>query len=143
MTTLAKLDELAGILGTRASLSDSCLIVNPDDLLSAATRLKDPLGLDFEYLDMITAADYSSHFELIYRLVSLKRNESVTLKTVLNKEKPSAPSLTALWQGADYQEREIYDLFGIIFTAHPNLKRIMLWEGFQGHPLRKDYQLGT
>jgi NADH-quinone oxidoreductase subunit C len=56
-----------------------------------------------------------------------------------DRENPSLPSVVGLWQGADFQEREIYDLFGIRFEGHPNLKRIFLWEGFEGHPLRKDF----
>ena len=141
MTKTANIGEISGALGVAAPPSGDCLIVAPFDLLAAAMRLKEPMGLDFEYLDMITAADYPEYFELTYRFVSLKKNESVTIKTRVAKENPSVPSLVAHWQGADYQEREIYDLFGITFTGHPNLKRIMLWEGFHGHPLRKDYQI--
>jgi NADH:ubiquinone oxidoreductase subunit C len=71
-----------------------------------------------------------------------QRNEVVTLKVRLDKENPCAPSLVSLWSSADFQEREIYALFGITFSGHPCLRRIMLWEGFQGHPLRKDYVIG-
>ena len=139
MTATANLNELANTLGTGVIVSENCLIITPESLLSAAKQLKEPMGLDFEYLDMITAADYPDYFELIYRFLSLKKNESVTVKTRVGKENPTVPSLTPLWHGADFQEREIYDLFGIVFTGHPNLKRIMLWEGFEGYPLRKDY----
>jgi len=143
MTTPANLDELARTLGTGTPSTDGFLIVNPDDLLAVAKRLHEPLGLDYEYMDMITAVDYPRHFEIIYRVQSLKRNEAVILKTLVNKDKPTVPSLSALWLGANYQEREIYDLFGITFTGHPKLQRMMLWEGFQGYPLRKDYKLDT
>ncbi len=141
MTVPASLAELAGILGAREA--DGCLLVTPEKLLDAARRLKDPSGLDFDYLDMLTAVDYPDRFELVYRFLSFKRNEVVTLKTRLGKENPGAPSLVSLWPAADFQEREVYDLFGISFTGHPCLRRIMLWEGFQGHPLRKDYARGA
>ena len=141
MTALPDLARVSEALGGRVIISGDCLFVSPESLFSAAQRLKDPAGFDFEYLDMITAVDYPDYFELVYRFLSLKRNELVTLKIRLGKDNPAAPSLTPLWQGADLQEREIYDLFGIAFTGHPNLRRIMLWEGFTGHPLRKDYQV--
>jgi len=139
MTTPANLDELVHTLGTGTASPDGFLIVSPDNLLAAARCLHNPKGLDYEYLDMITAVDYPDFFELVYRIQSLKKNEVVTIKTLLKKENPAVPSLTALWPGANYQEREVYDLFGITFTGHPNLTRMMLWEGFQGYPLRKDY----
>ena len=140
MTTIANIEAIAASLGLRAG--EGCLTVDPEGLPEAAARLKDPDGPDFEYLDMITAADYPQGFELVYRFLSLKNNQYVTLKTRVPRENPAVPSITALWKAADFQEREIYDLFGITFTGHPCLRRIMLWEGFQGHPLRKDYQRG-
>jgi NADH-quinone oxidoreductase subunit C len=141
MTELANLEEVAKITGGKAG--DSCLTVAPGALPEAAARLKDPAGGDFEYLDMITAADYPQGFELVYRFVSLKNNRFITIKTRVSKEDPAVPSLTSLWKGADFQERELFDLFGIVFTGHPCLRRIMLWEGFEGHPLRKDYKSGA
>ena len=96
--------------------------------------------LEFDFLDMITAADYSEHFELIYRLQSIKNNSLASLKVKCDKGRPSVPSLVNLWLGASFQEREIYDLFGIEFNGHANLKRIVLWHDFEGHPLRKDFK---
>ena len=111
--------------------------------MDAAAKLKSPAGGDFEYLDMIMAVDYPHGFELVYRLVSLKTNQSITLKTRLSKDDPSVPSLTSLWKGADWLERETFDLVGIKFTGHPNLIRILLPDGWNGHPLRKDYDMDT
>lgn len=141
MTAPANLHEVARDLGATVPPSGDCLMITPSDLIAAATRLKEPMGLDFEYLDMITAVDYPDRFEVVYRFVSLKKNETLTIKTNTNKENPVVPSVTSLWQGANYQEREVYDLFGITFTGHPDLRRMMLWDGFQGHPLRKDYHI--
>ena len=116
------------------------LVVDSKFLLGVATYLKTTRGLDFDYLTAITAVDYLDYFEVIYLLTSLKYNHSLVIKArCYGRDNPSLPSVVGLWRGADFQEREIYDLFGISFEGHPNLKRIVLWEGFQGHPLRKDY----
>jgi NADH-quinone oxidoreductase subunit C len=105
-----------------------------------AEYLKTTPGLDFDFLDMVTAADYPDRFELIYRLLSIKNNLTISLKVKCGRENTEVPSVANLWQGARLQEREIYDLFGIGFSGHPDLRRIVLWEGYQGHPLRKDFQ---
>lgn len=126
--------------GSIVESNQDSLVINSDSLPAIAAFLKDTPGLDFDYLNHITAVDYYDHFEVIYQLTSLKRNHSLVLKTrCYSRDNPVLPSLVSLWRGADLQEREIYDLMGIRFEGHPNLKRIVLWEGFQGHPLRKDY----
>lgn len=126
--------------GSVVESSPDSLVVKSDFLLAAATFLKDTPGLNFDYLNFVTAIDYYDHFEIVYQLTSLEHNHSVVLKTrCYNRENPVLPSVIRLWQGADFQEREIYDLMGIKFDGHPNMKRIFLWEGFSGHPLRKDY----
>ena len=88
-----------------------------------------------------SAVDYIDHFEVVYHLTSLPKNASAVVKTRvgLGRTDASVPSVVPIWRGADYQEREVWDLMGIRFEGHPNHKRIMLWEGFPGHPLRKDY----
>jgi NADH-quinone oxidoreductase subunit C len=116
------------------------LVVKSEFLLAIATFLKTTPSLDFDYLTSITAIDYYDYFEVVYQLISLNHNHSLVLNTrCYERENPTAPSVVSLWRGADFQEREIYDLMGISFDGHPNMKRIFLWEGFQGHPLRKDY----
>jgi NADH-quinone oxidoreductase subunit C len=117
------------------------IFIKGEFLLKITSFLKTTRGLDFNYLNYITAVDYQTYFEVIYNLISLEHNHSLNIKTRLtDRDKPELPSLVSLWKGADFQEREIYDLFGISFSGHPNLKRIFLWEGFQGYPLRKDYK---
>jgi NADH-quinone oxidoreductase subunit C len=116
------------------------LVVDTESLLGVASYLKSTPGLDFDYLTAVTAVDYYDYFEVIYQLTSLEHNHSLTVKTrCYNRANPVIPSVVGLWRGADFQEREIYDLMGISFDGHPNLKCIVLWEGFEGHPLRKDY----
>lgn len=122
--------------------NDNVIIIKPELVLQVASFLKNTAGFEFDYLNFITSVDYDSYFEVVYYLVSLKHNHSVIMKTRCNDhENPTIPSVVSLWNGANFQEREIFDLMGIKFEGHPNLKRILLWEGFQGHPLRKDFKL--
>ena len=116
------------------------LLVKAGSLLDVASFLKNEPDLKFDYLNYITAVDYFSYFEVVYQLTSLGHNHTVIIKTrCYSRENPVVPSVISLWQGADFQEREVYDLLGIRFEGHPNMKRIFLWEGFPGHPLRKDW----
>jgi len=120
--------------------SDHAVLVKGEFLFEVAEYLKNSPEFDFDYLTNITAVDYYDYFELIYQLRSLRHNHSLVLKTrCYGRENPALPSVVSLWRGADFQEREIYDLVGITFHGHPNLKPIVLWQGFEGHPLRKDY----
>ena len=124
--------------GAVTGSDETAVFVQSKNLLEVAQFLKASLNLDF--LNHITAVDYSDYFEVIYLLTSLKDNHSIIVKTKCDeRETPQVPSVVSLWKGADFQEREIYDLMGITFDGHPNMKRIVLWEGFQGHPLRKDF----
>lgn len=145
MTELLSGRDVAHQIGERfpdaVSASDeSMVLLKREALLEVARFLKEDLGLD--YLNSITAVDFPDNFELVYQLTSIKNNKSLVLKVRCAKAGAGAvPSVVSLWQGADLQEREIYDLFGISFAGHPNLKRLFLWEGFEGHPLRKDFVL--
>ena len=105
-----------------------------------AAFLRQDEELDFQYLNAISAIDFVGHFELVYHLTSFRKGHKATMRARLEgRENLTAPSVYHLWRGADFQEREIWDLMGIRFDGHPNMKRIMLWEGFEGHPLRKDF----
>ncbi len=126
--------------GAAVASNDTDVWVEIGSLTDVAGFLRDTPGLDFATLTSVTAVDYVEHFELVYHLLSMRRNHSVVVKTRLfGRDEPAAPSLVEWWPGADLQEREIWDLMGIRFESHPNLKRILLWEGYPGHPLRKDY----
>jgi len=131
----------AAFPGSVVESSGDTIVVKDELLFKVASFLKNTPGLNFDYLNFVTAVDYQTHFEVIYNLISLDRNHGLTLKTRLtDREKPVLPSVYSLWKGSDFQEREIFDLFGISFAGHPNLKRIFLWDGFQGYPLRKDFK---
>jgi NADH-quinone oxidoreductase subunit C len=125
-------------------VGDDSITIKSQSLPDIASFLKDTSGLDFDYLDFIAGVDYREYFELVYYLASLKHNHSLIIKTrCYDRGEPTVPSVTGLWPGADFQEREIFDLLGIKFNGHPNMKRIFLWSGFDGHPLRKDFKNGT
>ncbi|HTP31059.1 MAG TPA: NADH-quinone oxidoreductase subunit C [Candidatus Acidoferrales bacterium] len=96
----------------------------------------------FVRLSTVTAVDWypaEPRFEVVYHLHSVERNQRVRLKCRLHGEDPVIESVTSVWRGADWYEREVFDLFGIRFLNHPNLRRIMLPDDWEGHPLRKDY----
>ena len=116
------------------------VVVSPDSIAEVCRILRDNDETDFRMLRSIDAVDFIDCFELRYGLLSIRRNQEATLKVrVWGRDELSVPSVTPVWEGANLQEREIYDLFGIEFEGHPNMKRILLWEGFPGHPLRKDF----
>ena len=129
-----------GVPGAVDRWTDDTLWINPPFISLVAGFMHKDGDLDMEYLNSISAIDYIGHFELVYHLTSFRKGHKATLKSRLpGREDLSAPSVYHLWRGADFQEREIWDLMGIRFEGHPNMKRIMLWEGFDGHPLRKDF----
>ena len=130
--------------GSIIKATKDSLLVKSEALLNLASFLKTGAGLEFDYLSNMTGIDYRDSFEVVYQLISLKHNHSLTLKVrCADRNSPVLPSVVCLWCGADFQEREIYDLLGIKFEGHADLKRIFLWEGFQGHPLRKDFSDGA
>ena len=145
MTVALSAKEIADKLekqfpGSIVESSPDSVVIKSESLLEAATFLKDTPELDFDYLSNLTAVDRRDYFEVIYNLNSIGHNHSLVLKTrCYGRDKPTVPSIVHLWQGADFQEREVYDFFGVIFEGHPNLKRIFMWQEFEGHPLRKDY----
>ena len=137
LSTTALIDKIAQDLGFTeiSNLTDSILIKNKE-LISIATFLKNTPKFDFQMLVSITAVDYIEYFEIVYHLLSIQHNQRAILKLrCYDRESPSVPSVVTIWPGAELQEREIWDLMGIQFTQHPNMKRILLWEDFKGHPL--------
>ena len=113
-------------------------VIKKEDLLKIALKVKE---MGFDNLSVITGIDYVDRFEVIYNFLSYKKKQNLVLKVILPHENPSIESLSSIWKVADWLERETYDLVGIKFKNHPNLKRILLPEGWQGHPLRKDYDM--
>ena len=123
------------------------IIVDRNKLIDFTLHLRNNEG--FDYLSSLTATDYlgfegrtaADRFEVVYHLFDTKKGgEGIVLKVRLAENDPQLPSLVLVYPGADLQEREVYDLYGIIFNGHPRLRRIFLWEGFDGHPMRKDWK---
>jgi len=127
--------------GTVESSSGGDVWIRPNSIFDVCEGLKTRPEFNFDLLSSVTAVDYIDHFEVVYHLTSLPMNSSAVVKVRvgLGRTDAAVPSVVPIWRGADYQEREVWDLMGIRFEGHPNHKRIMLWEGFPGHPLRKDY----
>ena len=114
------------------------LLVPVEKLTTVMQQLRDEY--QFNYLTNETAVDYQEYMEIIYNLSRVPAGDMLTVKTKVTREQPEAPSMVEIWPGALWQEREIYDLLGIVFTNHPDLRRILLEDGFEGYPLRKDFQ---
>ncbi|GIV66606.1 MAG: hypothetical protein KatS3mg047_0999 [Bellilinea sp.] len=118
----------------------SGFLVKPENLVVVAQALRDEMGYD--YLSSVTGVDYlpENKMEVVYHFYRTIGGGALVLKTQVDRENPVVPSLTPLFPGAEFQEREAWDLLGIRFANHPDLRRILTWEGFHGHPLRKDWK---
>ncbi len=119
--------------------------VPAERLLEVMEFLQRDPSARFEQLVDVTCVDYLNYpeaedrFGVIYSLVSITHNHRLWVKVFVNDPEPTVPSVTGLWKGAEWPEREVYDLFGIRFTGHPDLRRILMPQNFTSHPLRKDY----
>jgi NADH-quinone oxidoreductase subunit C len=121
--------------------------VEPADLAEVLRFCRDEPRLLFEQLIDLTSVDYlnfpgaADRYGVIYSLLSITHGHRLFIKCFVNDPSPSLPSATSIWPGADWMEREVFDMFGIRFEGHPDLRRILTWDGFEAHPLRKDYPL--
>ncbi len=141
--------ELAdAVVGTWAEDTETAYVIAPDRILDVLTHLRDAQGYDF--LSNLTCVDYqgyggklrgdvSERLEIAYNLYSTRRGGGSVALHVRVPEDDTVPTATSVYPGANLQEREVYDLFGVKFDGHPNLRRILLWDGFHGHPKRKDW----
>jgi len=121
---------------------DATAVVLPGGLKRIMEFLKEDARTRFNLLVDITAVDYlgrKPRFDVVYHLLSLSAKRRLRIKVRVEESNPEIDSMTSLWGSANWLEREVWDMFGIRFTGHPNLKRILMYEEFKGHPLRKDY----
>lgn len=126
--------------GIQIQIVNDALVVKPKDLARVAKFLKESEELRMNYLSLITAVDYLEFLESVYHLYSVdKKTGPIVLKVRAPRDRPKMPSLVSVYRGAEFQEREAYDMMGIVYEGHPDLRRIFMWEGFEGWPLRKDY----
>ena len=156
---LPSLEELKAAIERGVSLlalqiEGHSLVVDAGDLLRVCRFLKDASGYALDYVANLTAVDYlpdpaaqagsgsggAGRMDVVYHLCSMARKHGpVALKVTLPRAHPVVASVTPIWRGAEFQEREVYDLYGVTFEGHPDLRRILMWDGFEGHPMRKDY----
>ncbi|MEZ6120384.1 MAG: NADH-quinone oxidoreductase subunit C [Pirellulaceae bacterium] len=160
---LGKLKSKFGdqIVGANLEAIDPWIEISPDALVEVGRFVRDDASLKLEMLNCITAVDwlevdpkkaakagFEPHLEMVYHLSSISKRHTLVLKFKLPRwkdgvegEAPECPSVSSIWSTADWHERETYDLSGVIFTGHPNLRRILCPEDWVGYPLRKDYQM--
>jgi NADH-quinone oxidoreductase subunit C len=132
------------VLDTLLPQGDATAVIRPEFLTKVIELLKNDRRLLFDVLVDITAVDYlerKPRFTVVYHLLSLSFNRRLRLKVSVEDGDPVLDSLTPWWGSANWLEREVWDMFGIRFAGHPDLKRILMYEGFEGHPLRKDYPI--
>ncbi|MBI4115920.1 MAG: NADH-quinone oxidoreductase subunit C [Candidatus Omnitrophica bacterium] len=130
--------------GIQIQIINNALLMKPEDLIRVVQFLKDSPEFKMNYLSNITAVDYVEYLESVYHLYSIENPPHSTagpivLKVRVPRDNPKIPSLVPVFRGAEFQEREAYDMMGIVYEGHPDLRRIFMWEGFEGFPLRKDY----
>ena len=155
--------------GSRVTVVGACLVLAPADVVTVCRYLRDHADYALDYLSNLTVADYlpaataaqagppkpdappvaesaigvtagTGRLQVVYHLYSMaQKHGPVELRVDLPRANPVVASVMPLWRGAEFQEREAFDLFGVRFEGHPDLRRILLWDGFEGHPLRKDY----
>jgi NADH-quinone oxidoreductase subunit C len=146
---LARLTERFGaaVLATHAELGDHTVLVDRVSLPDVLRFCRDEAPLRFDMLMDLTAVDYLTYpgredtprFEVVYHLYSVPHNHRLRIKAGVDEDDPSVPTAVPLWPIANWFEREVWDMFGLRFVEHPDLRRLLLYEQFEGHPLRKDY----
>ncbi|WP_375380818.1 NADH-quinone oxidoreductase subunit C [uncultured Sphingomonas sp.] len=144
----ATIDAAHEVLGdllvhSQDKVGEVSLFVRRDEVVEAMERLRDTPGLEYQQLMEIAGVDYPERperFEIVYMLLSLTRNHRIQVRVSTDEEQP-VPSVTGLWPVAGWLEREVYDLFGVLFTGNDDLRRILTDYGFRGHPLRKDFPM--
>lgn len=151
MTPLQRVQEkfTQDILETHSFRGDETVIIRPGALITIARFLKETPEMGFNVLMDLTAVDYlffaggrikkDTRFEVVYHFYSMKHNHRIRVKVPVDEKELQVDTLCPLWPSANWYEREVWDMFGIRFRGHPNLKRILMYEEFKGHALRKDY----
>lgn len=131
------------IISPRVELGDAVINVGRGELLSVMKDLKEDFDLQFNFLVDITAVDWMDNrperYEVVYHLLSLTSLNRLRVKCSVPENDATVDSITSLWSGANFMERETWDMYGVVFKGHPDLRRLLMYDEFKGHPLRKDY----
>ena len=136
------------ILDSHEFRGETTLVVKPSEIVTVARYLRDTNGLIYNFLSDISSVDYypdynrPGRFGVCYHLYSMLYNRRIRLKVYLQEDDPVVPTVSVAWMIANWMEREIYDMMGIVFEGHPDLRRVLLPDDWDGHPLRRDYPLG-
>ena len=134
----------AAVIDSHSNCGDDTVVIGPGSLREVATFLHDDEAVGFEILMDVTAVDYlrrKPRFEVVYHFLSHRRNQRLRIKVPVDGKDPRVPTLQDLWISANWMEREVWDMFGVRFDDHPDLRRILMYEEFEGHALRKDYRV--
>src|SRR5690606_28176832 len=136
------------LLEVKLFRGETTLIIKPDDIAKVAQYLRDTPGLVYNFLSDISAVDYypdynrPERFGVAYHIYSMLYNRRLRLKVFVPEEAPEVPTVTSVWPGANWLEREIFDMMGINFSGHPDMRRLLMPQDWDGHPHRRDYPLG-
>jgi NADH-quinone oxidoreductase subunit C len=114
--------------------------VSPADWHSLATKLRQAEQLSFDYLFCITCVDWKTHLSMVYHLTSTRHRHTLVIKSRLDRNDPVIDTVTDIWKTADFHEREVYEMFGVDFRNHPDLRKLILPDDWTGYPMRKDYE---
>ena len=114
--------------------------IPPEELVSFVKQLRFSEGLDFDYLFCLTCIDWKTHFTMVYHFSSTLHRHNIVVKAKIDRISPEIETVSDIWRTAEMLEREVYDLFGVIFLHHPDLRRLIMPDDWEGWPLRKDYE---
>ncbi|MEP6594333.1 MAG: NADH-quinone oxidoreductase subunit C [Ginsengibacter sp.] len=116
------------------------ILIEPQQWKVFAHQLRLGNGFNFDYLFCVTCVDWKTHLTMVYHLTSTIHRDSIVIKAKLDRENPEIETVSDIWRTAEFHEREVYDLFGVRFLHHPDLRRLFLTDDWKGWPLRKDYE---
>lgn len=144
--TLDKIRErfADAVISTHSRLGDDTVVIANSKILEVARFLKEDPELAFDLMIDLTAVDHwknKPRFEVVMHLQSLEKNHRLRVKVPVEGSDPTIETVSSVWPAANWYEREVYDMFGIVFKGHPDLRRILMYPEFEGHPLRKDYPI--
>ena len=122
-----------------AEQAEPAIYIGKEQLLGLMRVLRETPTYAFDRMSNLTAVDYKEYFEMVYSLYSRRYDKWVTVKVKLDRDNPEVESMTQIWEGTNFEERETYDLMGVKFLHHPDLRRILMPDNYEAHPLRKDF----
>ena len=142
---LLRADFSSAIVEIKEALGEVTVIANREGLIDLLTFLRDDQRFRFNYLSDLSGVDLgefaSPRFAVLYHLYSIEHNHRLRVKVFVDEEDPHVATVSGLWSTAGWHEREIYDMFGVVFDGHPDLRRILMPADYEGHPLRKDFPI--